>query len=124
MRARATVHTRQMTRLEERYAQYLRDRLITGEIRWYLYEAWKFRLADNCWYTPDFVVVGNDLQIEAHECKAFWKKPNRAGWTDDSRVKVKTAADIFPIKFVAAVLMPDGHWEFEEFLKDREEHAS
>lgn len=120
MRARATMHLRQMNRLEEKYARHLQDRLITGEIRWYLYEAWKFRLADNTTYTPDFIVVDNALRIEAHEVKAQWST-GKAGWKDDSRAKIKIAAEMHPVRFIAATFVRDGNWEFEEFLSDREE---
>lgn len=123
MRARATVHPRKMTRLEEKYARHLQDRLNAHEIEWYLYEAWKFRLADDTFYTPDFIIVTNDLRIEAHEVKALWHT-GKPGWKDDARVKIKVAAEMHPIRFIAATLMRDGNWEFEEFLKDREEQVA
>jgi hypothetical protein len=34
-----------------------------------------------------------DGQMEIHETKGFW--------TDDARVKIKVAADMYPFKFVA-----------------------
>jgi hypothetical protein len=106
---------REMNHTEEKYSRHLQDRLITGEILWWGYECWKLRLADRTWYTPDFIVVAADFHIEAHEVKAYWRGAERAGWQEDSRVKVKCAADLFPLKFVAATLMPDQSWQFEEF---------
>jgi hypothetical protein len=103
-----------MNHTEERYSRLLRDRMLVGEILWWAFECWKFRLADRTWYTPDFIVVLNDLHIEAHEVKSEWST-GKPGWEEDARVKVKTCAEIFPIKFIAATWMKDGHWEFEEF---------
>lgn len=118
----ATMHRRDMNRTEERYAAHLRDRQMVGEIRWFFFEAIKLRLADNTFYTPDFLVVDNALALEAHEVKTEWGT-GRPGWQEDARVKIKVAAEIFPLRFMAATYMRDGHWEFEEFGKDREEPA-
>lgn len=104
-----------MNHTEEKYARYLESRRMVGEIRWWAYEALKLRLADKTYYTPDFLVVANDLALECHEVKSFWKSAGRAGWEEDARVKIKACAEIFPLKFVAAVLMQDGGWQFEEF---------
>lgn len=111
-----------MNRVEEKYSYHLQDRLLAGEIRWWMYEAWKMRLADNTYYTPDFIVIDNALFIEAHEVKSEWST-GKPGWQEDARVKIKVAAEMYPIRFLAATLMRDGSWQFEEFLKDREESA-
>jgi len=114
IRATATMHQREMNHTEEKYAKYLQERLVCGEICWWAYECFKFRLADKTWYTPDFIVVANDLHIEAHEVKSIWST-GKPGWTDDSRVKVKVCAEMYPIKFVAMTLMKDQSWQMEEF---------
>ena len=70
----------------------------------------KFKLAKKCFYTPDVMVMLPDGQLEVHEVKGFWE--------DDARVKIKTAADKFPLKFVAikkAAKKNGGGWVFEEF---------
>jgi hypothetical protein len=121
LKATATLHRREMNHVETKYALHLQERLLVGEIRWWAYEAWKFRLADNTTYTPDFVVVTNDMKLEAHEVKAYWKSVARAGWTDDARVKIKVAAEQHPIRFLAVSLMPDQSWKVEQFGEDREE---
>jgi hypothetical protein len=54
------------------------------------YEGVKLRLADNTFYTPDFMVLMTDGSIEFHEVKGSWKAPNQ----DDARVKIKVAAAI------------------------------
>ena len=116
----ATMHRREMNRTEAKYAKQLRERLLVGEIRWWEYECWKFRLADNTYYTPDFIVVDNALRIEAHEVKSEWST-GKPGWTDDARVKIKVASEMHPVRFVASTLMKDGSWAVENFGLDREE---
>jgi hypothetical protein len=66
----------------------------------------KFRLADNTFYTPDFMVVMADGLLEAHEVKGFWE--------DDARVKIKVAASLFPIQFTG-VTYQKKVWCYEEF---------
>lgn len=109
----ATMHRREMNRTEAEYAEHLRERLLVNEIRWWAFEAWKFRLADKTYYTPDFIVVLNDLRIEAHEVKALWGT-GKPGWHEDARVKIKVAAEQHPVHFVAVTKTRDG-WEFEHF---------
>ena len=115
IRAIATMHKREMNHTEEKYSRLLEDRLRAGEIHWWGFECLKLRLADKTWFTPDFVVVAGTFALECHEVKGFWKNAGHAGWQEDARIKIKTCAEIFPVKFIAAVLMPDGGWEFEEF---------
>jgi hypothetical protein len=109
-----------MNRAEQQYEQHLRDRFMVGEIRWYLYEPLKLRLADNTFYTPDFVVVANDMSLEAHEVKTEWST-GKPGWQEDARAKIKVAAELFPIRFIAACRMRDGSWQFEQFGREHEE---
>jgi hypothetical protein len=105
---------REMNRNEDKYSRYLQQRLWAGEILWWGYECWKLRLADNTFYTPDFIVVTRELRIEAHEVKALWST-GKAGWHEDARVKIKCAAEMYPIKFIAVNAGRDGSWEVEEF---------
>lgn len=95
-----------MNRTEARYAEHLEARRLAGEIAWYGFEAWRFRLAGRTFYTPDFLVMLADGEIEAHEVKGFWE--------DDARVKIKVAAELHPIAFVAVMRDGDG-WRFERF---------
>ncbi|WP_175904178.1 hypothetical protein [Burkholderia seminalis] len=69
----------------------------------------KFRLADNTFYTPDFAVMLASGRLEAHEVKGHWQ--------DDARVKVKVAADQYPVRFIAVTAGPakSGGWQTEEF---------
>ncbi len=110
MYALGRLKTGERNKTESAYEDVLRMRQHAGEILWYRFEGLKFRLADNTFYSPDFVVMMNDGQIEAHEVKGFW--------TDDARVKIKVAAAQYPFRFVAIKAKAKkngGGWEMEEF---------
>lgn len=95
---------------EDAYGQHLELRKRAGEIAWYSFEGIKFRLADNTSYTPDYAVMLSDGTMEIHEVKGFW--------TDDARVKIKVAADLYPFQFIAVKAKPKkegGGWSIEEF---------
>lgn len=95
-----------MNKTEAAYAATLEARKQAGEMAWYSFEAIKFRLADCTFYTPDFAVMLASGQLEAHEVKGFW--------TDDARVKIKCAAEKFPIGFYAVKRLGKA-WEVEAF---------
>lgn len=97
----------QMNKTEAAYAQVLELRKRAGEILEYKFEYMKLRLANNTFYTPDFVVVAAGRVIELHEVKGFW--------TDDARVKIKVAAELNPyFKFIAVKKVRNG-WDVKEF---------
>lgn len=94
-----------MNRCEQAYAEHLKT---SNTVLWFKFEGLKFRLADNTFYTPDFSVMLNNGALEAHEVKGFW--------TDDARVKIKVAADMYPIKFIAVkprAKKNGGGWDVE-----------
>ncbi len=81
-----------MNKLEAAYAAILAERMRTGQVLWFAYEAIKLRLADNTFYTPDFfVMAAPDGTLECHETKGFMQ--------DDAAVKIKVAAETFPFRF-------------------------
>lgn len=99
-----------MNKTEMAYAATLEQRRTAGEVAWYKFEGVKFRLADNTFYTPDFAVMLADGALEAHEVKGLWQ--------DDARAKIKIAADLYPLRFVAIQARPKkdgGGWKVEEF---------
>jgi len=98
--------TGEMNQTEAAYGRLLETRKIAGEVLWYAFEGLKFRLADNCFYTPDFAVMLADGALEAHEVKGRWE--------DDARVKIRVASRLFPIRFVA-VRYAKKAWSLEEF---------
>lgn len=83
----------QMNKTEQAYADRLEYLRSDGAVAWYKFEGVKLRLADNTFYTPDFAVMLADGRMEMHEVKGHW--------TDDARVKIKVAADMYPFQFVA-----------------------
>ncbi len=99
-----------MNKTEAAYARYLESLQQMGEVVWYRFEGLKFRLAESTFYTPDFVVMLHDGTLEAHEVKGFWK--------DDARAKIKIAADMYPLRFIAVRAQPKrdgGGWAVEAF---------
>tara|TARA_B100001105_G_scaffold179893_1_gene145349 strand:+ start:209 stop:550 length:342 start_codon:yes stop_codon:yes gene_type:complete len=102
--------TGQMNGTETEYAKYLELLKAAGEILWYRFEGIKLRLADNTFYTPDFAVMVASRELELHEVKGHW--------TEDARVKIKVAADQYPIRLIAIkkrAKRDGGGWEIEDF---------
>lgn len=95
-----------MNKTEAAYASHLESLKSKGEVLWYLFEPMNLKLADKCFYRVDFMVMLQSGQIECHEVKGFW--------TDDALVKIKTAAEKFPFRFIAVRKKKDG-WEEREF---------
>jgi len=110
IQALGRLKTGAMNQTERAYANLLEMRKHAGEVAWYRFEGMKFRLADNTFYTPDFAVMLADGQLEMHEVKGFW--------TDDARVKIKIAADQYPVAFIAVqkkAAKQGGGWSEERF---------
>ena len=99
-----------MNKTEAAYAASLELRCAAGEVSWFKFEGLKFRLADNTFYTPDFAVMLAGGALEAHEVKGHWQ--------DDARAKIKIAADMYPLQFIAVQALPKkvgGGWKIEKF---------
>ena len=99
-----------MNQTEAAYQDVLDVRKAAGEILWFAFEAYTFKLADDTRYTPDFAVMLASRELEFHEVKGFWK--------DDARVKIKVAADRFPHRFIAVQKLSKkngGGWKEEVF---------
>ena len=97
---RAGVYT---NKLEERYAGVLAQRTLTGEVVAWWYHPFGIRLADKCYYHPDFFVQLADSTLEIHETKGFMR--------DDAAVKLKAAARQFPC-FVFRLIQ----WEKKQWV--------
>jgi hypothetical protein len=100
-----------MNGLERRYAGHLELRRLAGEIWRYDYEAVKFRLADNAFYTPDFVVYLPDGVIEIHEVKGGLIR-------EDAALKIRLMAELHPFP-VRMVRWKNRAWEFTDFHAKR-----
>lgn len=95
-----------MNRTEKAYFGYLEALKAQGAVAWFKFEGIKFRLADKTFYSPDFAVMLSSGEMQIHEVKGFW--------TDDARVKIKMAAELYPFKFIA-VKYKNKNWIVEEF---------
>jgi hypothetical protein len=99
-----------MNKSEAAYAAHLEGCKQAGSVLWWKFEGLKFRLADGCFYTPDFAVLNAANEMELHEVKGFWQ--------EDARVKIKCAAELFPFRFVALTARSKkagGGWQEEQF---------
>lgn len=99
-----------MNKTEAAYGADLELRKRAGEVAWYRFEGIKLRLADNTFYTPDYAVMLTGGELECHEVKGFWQ--------DDARAKIKVAAEMYPLRFVAVTAKAKkdgGGWKVEEF---------
>jgi len=108
-------HKAGMNKTEQVYEGYLAGLKLAGVIEDFWYEAWSLKIADDTRYTPDFIVL-RDGFIEAHEVKAG--KMDKAGKIiplseDASRIKIRVAAETFPLRFVLAWLYK-GEWHFKQ----------
>jgi len=83
----------EMNGTERSYAALLESRRLAGEIVDYWFERLTFKLADDCRYTPDFIVMMPDGELQAHEVKGFFR--------EDALIKIKVAAQQFPFTFIA-----------------------
>lgn len=103
----------EMTKTEERYAELLQARKLTGEIIDWQFESMTFKLADGTRFTPDFFVTFPSGDAELVDVKG-------TGPVDDkSVVKVKVAAERFwMFRFVVEKekkKRDGGGWERKEF---------
>lgn len=97
-------------KLEAAYEQHLESRKQAGEVLWYKFEGMKFRLADNCFFTPDFAVLLANGEMEMHETKSYWM--------DGAKEKIRISAELYPFRFVAVYAVPKkagGGFSYEEF---------
>lgn len=100
-------------KLEQSYEQHLELRRQAGEIQWYKFEGIKFRLADECFFTPDFAVLLANGEMEIHEVKG-----SKAIFQCDAKAKIKVASEMYPFRFIVVFQIPKkngGGWEIMEF---------
>ena len=105
-----------MNRTEAKFAERLLSLKLAGEILHYRYEAVKLCIVPGIpgkrsavYYTPDFLVLRGDQEIELIDVKGS------AGWEDTARVKIKAAAERFPEFHWVGMTFTGGVWEREEF---------
>lgn len=103
-----------MNNLERSYgSEILSVRMMAGEVASYYFDAFKLRIAEGTFYTPDYVVILADGTVEFHETKGHWE--------EDARVKIKVAASIYPeFKFIAVTRVKKV-WTYEIIGSGREQ---
>lgn len=104
MQALGRVKDDPLNKTERAWAEYLDN---SPRIVWYKPKPFNLRLADNTYYRPDFLAMDFDKGLEVHEVKGWW--------TDDALVKIKVAAEQFPIFKFIAVSYKKKQWEVREF---------
>jgi len=100
-------------KLEQAYETHLESLKQAGEIQWYKFEGMKFRLADNCFFTPDYAVLLANGEMEMHEVKGA-----KAIFQCDAKAKIKIASEMYPFRFIAIFPIAKksgGGWETMEF---------
>lgn len=109
MKARARALPKgQMNKLERSYAGELEYMRQEGKVLAWQFEAIKLLLAERTSYTPDFLVVLPNGEIELIEVKGFWQ--------EDARAKTKIAAARFPwFRFRGATWNKRVGWIHEDF---------
>lgn len=95
-----------MNKTEFEWSAMLEARKLAGEIAYYSFEPIKVRMADNTFYTPDFMVMLTSGELELHEVKGAFVM-------DDARLKFKLVAEHFPARLVWAQKCKGGAWKIE-----------
>jgi len=99
-----------MNKTEEDYSLVLQAEKDAEEIHDFMFEPIKLKLADLCYYSPDFMVLSNDGFIEFHEVKGT-KSNGKILAEEKAIVKIKTAAEqfwMFKFKIVGKLSKKNG----------------
>ena len=99
--------TGKMNATEQRYAaEVLALAVENSDLQYYMFEKLKFRLGKSCYYTPDFVALSTDGQLEVHEIKGHME--------DDAAVKLRVFREIYPQIRLIIVRRLNNQWTYEE----------
>lgn len=112
MQALGRMKTGQMNKTEERFAQMLELERYAGRVKWWKFEGIKLMLAKNTSLTVDFAILPETDILTLIDVKG-----SKAMVTDDARVKMKLAAELYPFVFKLAYPRAKGEgWEIEEIV--------
>lgn len=100
----------EMNKLERAYGVHLSARLARGEIAWFEFGACKLKLADKCWYEPDFLVMLADGTLEIHETKGFME-------TDAAAKLRMVAGKYWMFRLVLVTRSAVGGFQMTEYTK-------
>ena len=79
-----------MNRWERDYALGLEAKKRAGQVRDYWYEGVTLKLGPDLRYTPDFLVIAGDGEVQLHEIKGHRR--------DDAMVKLRACLDKYPFR--------------------------
>jgi hypothetical protein len=96
----------EMNGMELEFHQMLELRRLAGEFTHVYFEQITLKLAPDLRYTPDFAVYDAQGLLSFYETKGFFR--------DDSRVKIKMAAEIFPMHSFYLARKVRGAWDYTE----------
>jgi len=107
----------QMNKTETLFAERLEIEKLSGKIICWWYEMLTFKLGKDLRYTPDFVALEPDGNMTFYEIKAGFVskkdgKIKRLGY-EDSIVKLKMCAELFPFDFCLAIKASKQDWKIE-----------
>lgn len=112
MQALGRMKTGEMNKTEARFAQLLELERHAGRVQWWKFEAIKLMLAKNTSITVDFGVLPDTGILTMIDVKG-----SKAMVTDDARVKMKVAAEMYPFVFKFAYPRAKGEgWDIEEIV--------
>lgn len=110
------IRVKGMNKTETSYGQYLDLLKLDGEVIWWGFEALKLRIGDNCWYSPDFLVMYSDNHLELHDTKAPKGHPGAQTYRaeDDAIVKARSTGANFPVPMYFVWREHTGDWAKRE----------
>lgn len=82
---------RGMNQWETAFSESLEARKQSGELIWWAFEPFRIKLANDCWYRPDFVTVDKHGRTEVFEVKGHMREA--------ARVRLKVAIEKLPYPF-------------------------
>jgi hypothetical protein len=95
-----------MNGMELEFYNMLELRRLAGEFSHVYFEQVTLKLAPDLRYTPDFAVYDDQGLLSFYETKGHFR--------DDARVKIKMAAEIFPMHSFYLARKIRGCWDYEE----------
>jgi hypothetical protein len=103
----------EMNKTEAAYGLELSILQAAGKVEWFEFQPMRFRVGKDdsgrdAWYTPDWMVMQPDGNLEAVDCKGS------GPIQEASYVRIRAAALLYPIRFVIAQQQRNGGFERRE----------
>lgn len=102
LQAKGRLKAGEMNKTERAFAGLLENLKNAGFIVDYWFEAVSFKIAENqCRYTPDFLVLLNDMSLIVFEVKGSFRV-----FQDDAKVKCKVFSSKYPLQLYIVAPKP------------------